>query len=148
MRFVFKFLLLILFVSGLVVIGWVVSNIFAVLESICGISPFFVVFGYVEYVRPSQRDRVHKGNCTCPACRRRTFEKAEIRKIRRSIEALEDVPLFCKVFPEGVVGSCGFCRNGYCAVFEDGCVRWNELGDKMDYSVGRKNPFKGGDVIG
>ncbi len=53
-----------------------------------------------------------------------------------------DIPLFCRVFPEGLVGYCGFRFMGYCEVFEDSCVRWNELGDKMDYGIGKQNPFK------
>lgn len=55
---------------------------------------------------------------------------------------LFDIPLFCRVFPEGLVGYCGFRFMGYCEVFEDSCVRWNELGDKMDYGIGKQNPFK------
>jgi hypothetical protein len=92
------------------------------------------------------------GNCGCPQCRSKLKvhtpeEKRELREERKRkyVEKhypLKDIPLFCKVFPEGLVGSCGFRWNGYCEVFEDSCVRWNELGDKKDYGVGKPNPFK------
>jgi len=145
LRLFFKILLFFFFVSGLFFIGWFVFHVLSILESVQRISPFLVVVGCTYYIRPSQRDRVHKGNCTCPACREKYFGKAERRKARQFAKALKDIPLFCRVFPEGIVGSCGFCFYGYCAVFESECVRWNELGDKRNYSSGLPNPFKGGD---
>jgi C4-type Zn-finger protein len=94
------------------------------------------------WVSSKSHDRVTKGNCNCPSCRR----KAKFDKKRKVKEfSLQDVPLFCKVFPEGIIGDCGFRYFGFCSVFEDNCVRWNELGDKKDYSVGRPNPFEGGE---
>jgi hypothetical protein len=71
-----------------------------------------------------------------------------IKRLDKRFGVLQDVPLFCRVFPEGIVGYCGFCWSGFCAVFEDACVRWNELGDKKDYSVGQRNPFTGGESFG
>jgi hypothetical protein len=94
----------------------------------------------------------HSVDCTCPLHRRkfnilRKDEKEQLKKdklikrLDKRFGVLQDVPLFCRVFPEGIVGDCGFFFYGFCRVFEDGCVRWNELGDKMDYSVGGKNSF-------
>lgn len=88
--------------------------------------------------------------CTCHACRRkygilskedRMINDAD-KQVLKDEKGLEDIVLFCCVFPEGLVGDCGFRWFGFCEVFEDGCVRWNELGDRMDYSVGEKNPFR------
>ena len=96
-------------------------------------------------VREGYHDRYTKGNCTCPVCRRRDFTKEvqkENKRIIKDNEALIDIPLFCRVFPEGIVGFCGFRFDGWCAVFEDGCVRWNEFGDRRDYSVGKESPFR------
>jgi hypothetical protein len=108
---------------------------------------------------PKQNRHVTSKTCGCPACRRkfgllRKEEKEELRKekrvkrLDRRFGVLQDIPLFCKVFPEGIVGDCGFRYFGFCAVFADGCVRWNELGDKKDYSVGLENPFEGGGSVG
>jgi hypothetical protein len=90
------------------------------------------------WISSGSKDHVTKGNCNCPACRR----KAKFDKDRKVESGLYGIPLFCKVFPEGIIGRCGFCCRGFCEVFEDACVRWNELGDKMDYSFGGRNPFK------
>jgi len=93
---------------------------------------------------------VNSTTCSCSACRRkfkmlRKDEKEQLIKDKIASGGLQDISLFCRVFPEGITGDCGFRYFGFCAVFEYGCVRWNELGDKMDYSVGLKNPFKGGE---
>jgi hypothetical protein len=144
MRFFFKILLALLVLGGLFLFGWFVTWLLSLFHGV-GYSfgfAFFSVFGAV-WVSPRKHDRIHKGNCGCPACRRKYFEKD--KKVKRDV--LEDVPLFCKVFPEGLVGSCGFKYYGYCRVFECSCVRWNELGDKRNYSSGLPNPFEGGDFV-
>jgi hypothetical protein len=142
MRLVIKILAVVFVGVGLLLLGWLATLLLSVFGGL-GLSfeilPFFVVVSAVEWISPRRHDRIHKGNCSCPACRRKAkFEKDKKDKFL----PMCDVPLFCKVFPEGLVGSCGFRWNGYCEVFEDSCVRWNELGDKKDYGVGKPNPFK------
>jgi hypothetical protein len=87
------------------------------------------------WISPSRHGRVTKGNCGCDMRRKR---------LPKDRFPIFDIPLFCRVFPEGVVGDCGFSHDGFCFVFEDGCARWNELGDKLDYSVGKMSPFRSG----
>jgi hypothetical protein len=99
------------------------------------------------WISNKKHDRVTKGNCDCPVCRKKHklqsgSERAEEKLFNMPNGGLRDIKLFCRVFPDGLVGSCGFRFDGFCKVFEDGCVRWNEFGDKMDYSVGKVNPFK------
>ena len=95
---------------------------------------------------------VTSGICGCPACRKkygllRKDEKEKLKKekmlrrLDRRFGGLQDIPLFCRFFLKGLVGDCDFRLNGFCMKDEEGCVRWNELGDKKDYSVGGKNPF-------
>jgi hypothetical protein len=111
-----------------------------------------VCLGKLYVVYDAKRHSVvNSETCDCPACRRkhkllRKQEKVQLKKDKIVASGgLFDIPLFCRVFPEGLVGSCGFKWDGFCRVFEAGCVRWNELGDKLDYSVGKVNPFKGGE---
>lgn len=101
---------------------------------------------------PKTRHMVNSNTCSCPSCREkfklfRKEEKAQLKRDKAASAGLFDIPLFCRVFPEGIVGVCGFRFDGFCRVFEGRCIRWNELGDKMDYSVGNINPFEGGWVV-
>jgi hypothetical protein len=95
----------------------------------------FVELAY--WISSGRHDRVTKESCSCPVCR----NKLKRKRPSKDEFPLEDVSLFCRVFPEGVVGDCGFFYDGFCAVFEDGCVRWNELGDKKDYGIARNFSF-------
>ena len=154
MRLFFKVLLLLLVLGGLLLFGWLVTLLLSLFHGVgypFGFA-FFSVFGFCAvWVSPRKHDRITKGNCGCPACREKRFGKAKRRKARQLeksfAKSLEDIPLFCRVFPEGLVGSCGFCFYGYCLVFEDCCIRWNEFGDKKNYSSGLPNPFEGGDFV-
>ena len=132
---------------------WLVSSAFAF-----GFGSVWFVMdkGKTEIYDPKSGHVVNSTTCSCPACRakfnlRRKEEREKLKKekkakrLDRRFGVLQDILLFCRVFPEGIAGDCDFWFNGFCLVFEDGCVRWNELGDKMDYSVGKTNPFEGGE---
>src|SRR4030042_2813416 len=96
---------------------------------------------------------VNSTSCSCHACRRKygLLRKDERERLKADKEKafLDSVPLvtvllFCRHFPKGFRNSCRSRYFGFCGFDEQGCVRWNSLGDKMDYSVGLPNPFGGG----